>query len=62
MKFSSLAALKVVILTTFSAASDEDFVKMTTFLFQCILADLAYESLRIAQIRKDTRIFPIYSF
>ena len=34
MKFSSLAALKVVILTTFSAASDEDFVKTTTFSFQ----------------------------
>ena len=33
MKFSSLAALKVVILTTFSAASDENFVKMTTFPF-----------------------------
>ena len=31
MKFSSLAALKVVILTTFSAASDENFVKMTFF-------------------------------
>ena len=36
MKFSSLAALKVVILTTFSAASDENFVKMLTFLFQWI--------------------------
>ena len=43
-KFSSLAALKVVILTTFSAAShenfrpanDENFVKMTTFSFQCM--------------------------
>ena len=34
MKFSSLAALKVVILTTFSAASDEDFIKTTTFSFQ----------------------------
>ena len=33
-KSSSLAALKVVILTTFSAVSDEDFVKMTTFPFQ----------------------------
>ena len=35
MKFSSLAALEVVILTTFSAASDENFIKMTTFPFQC---------------------------
>ena len=34
MKFSSLAAPKVVILTTFGAASDEDFVKMKTFPFQ----------------------------
>ena len=35
MKFSSLAALKVVKMTTSSAASDENFVKMTTFSFQC---------------------------
>ena len=35
MKFWSLTAPKVVILTTFGAASDENFVKMTTFLFQC---------------------------
>ena len=35
MKFSSLAALKVVKMTTSSAASDENFVKMTTFPFQC---------------------------
>ena len=33
-KFSSLAALQVVILTTCDAASDENFVKMTTFPFQ----------------------------
>ena len=36
MKFSSLAALEVVILTTFSAASDENFIKMKTFPFQCM--------------------------
>ena len=36
MKFSSLAALEVVILTTFSAASDENFIKMKTFPFQWI--------------------------
>ena len=35
-KFSSLAALKVVILTTFGAASDENFIKMMTFSFQCL--------------------------
>ena len=34
MKFSSLAALEVVKMTTSSAASDENFVKMTTFSFQ----------------------------
>ena len=33
-EFSSLAAPKVVILTTFGAASEENFVKMMTFLFQ----------------------------
>ena len=40
MKFSSLAALEVVILTTFSAASDENFIKMKTFPFQCTLLDM----------------------
>ena len=35
MKFLSMAALAVVILTTSGAASDENFVKMTTFPFQC---------------------------
>ena len=34
-KFESLAALEVVILTTSSAASDENFIKMKTFPFQC---------------------------
>ena len=34
-KFSSLAALLVVILTTSNAASHENFIKMTTFPFQC---------------------------
>ena len=33
IKFSSLAAPEVVKMTTSSAASDENFVKMTTFLF-----------------------------
>ena len=33
MKFLSLAALKIVILTIFSAASDKYFIKMMTFLF-----------------------------
>ena len=34
MKFSSLAALKVVKMTTSSAANDENFIKMMTFSFQ----------------------------
>ena len=34
MAFSSLVALKVVKVTTFSATSDENFIKMMTFLFQ----------------------------
>ena len=37
MKFSSLAALKVVKMTTSSAASDENFIKMTTFSFQWVM-------------------------
>ena len=40
MKCSSLAALEVVKMTTSSAASDENFVKMTTFLFQWFCAKL----------------------
>ena len=35
-KFSSMAALDVVILTTSSAANDENFIKMTIFSFQCV--------------------------
>ena len=35
-KFSSLAALEVVILTTSGAASDDNCVKMTTFPVQYI--------------------------
>ena len=34
MKFSSLTALEVVKMTTSSAVSDENFIKMTTFMFQ----------------------------
>ena len=42
IKFLSLDVLKVVKMTTFSAASDENFIKMTTFLFQyiCSLIDV----------------------
>ena len=34
-KFSSLAALEIVILTTSSATCHENFIKMTTFSFHC---------------------------
>ena len=37
MKISSLAAPKVVKMTTSRAASDENLVKMTTFSFQCVI-------------------------
>ena len=37
-KFSSLAALEVVNLTTSSAAIDENFIKVKTFQFQCLRA------------------------
>ena len=37
MKFSSLAALDVVKMTTSSAANDENFFKMTTFSSLCTL-------------------------
>ena len=36
MKFPSLAAPEVVILTTPGAANDDNFVKITTFLFQSL--------------------------
>ena len=39
MKFSSLAALEVVILTTSTAASDVNFIKMETFTVQCYQVD-----------------------
>ena len=40
INFSSLAALEVVKMTTSNAASDENFVKMTTFSFQCTIAQM----------------------
>ena len=41
MKFSSLAALEIVKMATFGASSDENFVKMTTFLSHCLYQLLA---------------------
>ena len=43
MKFLALAALEVVILTTSSAASDENFFKIMTFPFQCIKRNMTTE-------------------
>ena len=40
MKFSSLAAQKVVILITFRSANDENFIIKMTFLFECMLCTL----------------------
>ena len=36
MKLSSMGAPEIVMLTTSDAANDENFVKMTTFPFQCL--------------------------
>ena len=48
MKISSAAALEVVKMTTSSAASDENFIKMMTFPFQCILQTIfGVENVRI---------------
>ena len=40
--FHHWLALKVVKMTTSSAASDENFVKMTTFSFQCMWSTLTH--------------------
>ena len=42
MAFSSLVALKVVTLTTFSATSDENFIKMMTFQWKAISKQHCY--------------------
>ena len=47
-KFSLLAALEVVILTVSSAASDENFIKMKAFPFQCCCPTVTEELLRNA--------------
>ena len=63
MKFSSLAALEVVILTTFSAASDENFIKMKTFPFQWSHQTLTFAEPRYSQtvtdLDKDSTLFKI---
>ena len=57
MKYSSLAASKVVISTTFDATSDENFVKMTTFVFLGINTDTYQECLiGITYWKKSVRV------
>ena len=73
MKFSSLAVLEVVILTTSSAANDDIFIKMT-FLFQCsiqtsnialliqiILQTLCQISIQVAKCRRIMEL-PVVQF
>ena len=58
MAFSSLVALIVVTLTTFSATSDENFIKMMTFLFQWKAISkqqlLWYTKTTLTQYKSDT--------
>ena len=45
MKFSWLATLDIVVLTTFNAVSEKDFIKMMTFLFQwCDACFVAFQA------------------
>ena len=58
MKFSSLAALEIVKMTTSSAASDDNFIKMTTFPFHwkdaCFLqATTAHNDDELIQVTID---------
>ena len=58
MKSSSLAAPKVVKMTTFGAASDETFIKMMTFSFQCSsdpFAKYVKNPTNIVDIKKQTQ-------
>ena len=55
MKFSSLAALEVVLLTTSSAASDENFIKMKTFLLQCITCYCIQYNSEKVETHKDVK-------
>ena len=57
-KSSSLAALEVVKMTTSSAASDENFVKMTTFLFQWFLLLVSPCFVNTLRLRQNSHHFP----
>ena len=57
MKVSSLAAPKVVILTTFGAASDEDFIKMKTFSFQCTPIQSVHDMISYHEMNSPLNLF-----
>ena len=58
-KFSSLAAREVVILTTFGAASDEIFIKMKTFPFQCSSPAICiWSALTLRAVHSCVHIWP----
>ena len=56
MKFSSLAALKVVKMTTSSAANDENFIKMMTFSFQWL--SICHDISTVATYAKFVKLTP----
>ena len=57
MKFSSLAGLEIIKMTTFSLARDKNFVKITTFSFRCVtVADVL--ALKGHQVIKITMLIP----
>ena len=60
MKFSSLAALEVVKMTTSSGASDENFVKMMTFSFQCTAETPQTQPVKISLKKiKNKKVNPV---
>ena len=59
-KFSSLTALKIVKITAFNAARDENFVKMPTFLFQWAAVEPAAKYQRHGTPRLAVSIGDLY--
>ena len=62
-KLSSLAVQEVVKMTTSSAAGDENFIRMTTFSFQCRYQQFLGERLSLSPIiwLSDSNILPSFS-
>ena len=60
LKFLSLAALEVVILTNSSAASEENLIKMTTFTFQCKYKGEGYHVNNVMEEKKYLLCINIY--